>query len=71
MFRANLGLKINMAKIEEKKWYESKTIWVAIITGAMGITVAVQTSFPAVGWVITLKALLDLALRFATTEPIK
>lgn len=59
-----------MAKIQGKQWYQSKTIWLAIITGAIGIVTAFHTQFPMVGAFITATSILNMALRFVTSEPI-
>lgn len=53
-----------------KKFYHSKTIWVAILTGAIGIVVALETQFPAIGWIVVAKAVLDVFLRLISTTEI-
>ncbi len=55
-----------------KPWYRSKTVWVAILTVAGGITVLVGKWVPpAVGVTAIIKGILDLILRIVfTTGPI-
>lgn len=61
-----------MAKKSQKlKWYQSKTIIVALVTGMIGITTAFSTQYPEIGMLITAKAILDILLRFVTTTPIE
>lgn len=50
-----------MAKIQGKQWYQSKTIWLAILTGAIGIVTALHTQFPMTGAFITATAILNMA----------
>ena len=57
--------------MESKKWYQSKTILVAVLMGASGVVVAFETQFPALGWLMLVKAMIDVFLRMATTETIK
>lgn len=54
-----------------KKWYASKTLWVAILTGIIGVLVALETQYPAVGWIITGKAVIDFLLRMVTTSSLE
>lgn len=56
-----------------KSWYQSKTIWIAVIQGILGVVVAFTTIDPAVstiGWIAAGKAILDMVLRSLTTTPI-
>jgi hypothetical protein len=54
-----------------KKWYSSRTIWFAIITGIAGVITAFATQFPEVGWLITLASMANVVLRLVTTQEIK
>ncbi len=54
-----------------KKWYESRTLWLSIVTGIAGVLVILQTSHPEWGYVIILKAFLDGILRYNTITTIK
>lgn len=60
-----------MTKKTTTKWYQSKTIIVAIVTGCIGIVTAFSTQFPEIGLLITAKAVLDVLLRFITTTSIE
>lgn len=56
-----------------KEWYKSRTIWVAILQAVLGITLAFGVEYPeinTVGGVLVLKSVLDMVLRYITTEPI-
>lgn len=53
-----------------KKWFESKTIWLAAVQLAVGFTLVFTTQYPEIGWIVTLKSLLDVVLRFLTNKPI-
>lgn len=53
-----------------KNWWQSKTIWLAAIQLAVGFTLVFQTQYPELGWIVTLKSLLDVLLRFLTDKPI-
>lgn len=54
-----------------KKWYNSKTIQFAFLTGAIGISTAFATEFPEMGWLITLIGVLNGLLRLVTKDPIE
>jgi hypothetical protein len=61
------------SEMEGKKWFESKTIWMAVIQGAVGVFAAVVTANPAlatVGWVLLAKSVLDILLRMVTDKPV-
>lgn len=53
-----------------KAWYFSRTLWVAVIQGILGIIVALGTQVPVVGWLMVIKSILDVALRFLTSTPV-
>ncbi len=56
-----------------KRWYSSRTVWIAIVQGIVGIVTAILASNPelqTVGAVVTLKSALDIILRYLTTKPI-
>lgn len=53
-----------------KSWYTSKTIWIAILQGILGVLVAIGTSVPNIGWLIILKSIIDIILRGLTEKPI-
>ena len=54
-----------------KAIFTSKTFWVAILQGVLGVLVVVGTSAPELGWVVILKSIIDIGLRMLTTEPVK
>lgn len=59
---------------DTKKWYQSKTIWIAVAQGVAGVLVAIYASNPSletVGIGATVKSLLDLYLRYTTVTEIK
>lgn len=58
-------------KKTKKAWYESKTIWIALLTGVMGIITAVETEYKLPGLLITAKSLIDMWLRLNTTDAIE
>lgn len=66
-----LGLQENN-KMETKSWYQSKTLWTAIIGGLLGIYGAISTVHPLPPipqWVLTLLASMGLyGLRTADTK---
>ena len=55
-----------------KKWYQSATIWVSVLSGAYGILIALAGQFPAWGWVTTVTAAITILLRMLrTNQPIE
>jgi len=50
----------------EKSIFASKTFWLAVIQGAIGVVVAFSTAYPDVGYLIIAKSLLDVGLRAVT-----
>ncbi len=54
-----------------KNWYQSKTIWFAILTGAVGIVTSFSTQYPDVGWLVTIGSVINVILRLVTSEPIQ
>jgi hypothetical protein len=53
-----------------KNWYQSKTVWIAILTIAVGILSFIQAN-PQIGVLATVIGSLNIILRFATTTSIK
>lgn len=53
-----------------KQWYLSKTIWLAVLQGVIGVVVAIGTQIPDVGWWMIAKSVLDILLRAITTDPV-
>lgn len=60
-------VKINIT--EQKKWYESKTIWINILTIIGAIATGIVEMLSA-GEAITLMAIANILLRFITKSKI-
>jgi hypothetical protein len=59
---------------DSKKWYQSKTVLLAVLQGVAGVVVAIQVSSPelfTVGIGAFVKSVLDIYLRYATTIEIR
>lgn len=54
-----------------KKWYESKTILLAIAQGIIGVLVVLESNYPSVGWVAIAKSVVDFYVRYNTSQPIQ
>jgi len=57
-----------------KKWYKSKTLWLAILQGVAGILVAiinVNPNMKIVGGAMVVKSVIDFGLRLLTSQPIQ
>lgn len=54
-----------------KKWYLSKTLWLAVLTGVVGILTALSAEFPNEGIFITVIGILNFFLRLNTDSGIK
>ena len=62
----------NMAKEEiGKKWYTSKTIWIAVVGALTSIAVAVQAQYPEVAFVGIAISVLQVVNRFLTEQPVQ
>jgi hypothetical protein len=57
--------------METKKWYYSRTLWVAIITAVIGVLTVLGQEIPDAGWIVTTIGILNFALRLNTTQTIK
>jgi len=53
-----------------KKLVQSKTFWLAIAQAVACIVVAVQTEFPEIGYIGTIKSFIDIFLRMNTDKGI-
>ena len=53
-----------------KKWYQSKTLWYAILTGMAGVISQLLVIYPELGQLATLNAIIVGLLRFVTTKEI-
>lgn len=54
-----------------KSWLSSKTIWLGILMTTAGIFGYLHTQYPTLSLLVTIKGVLDIVLRFATTQPIE
>ena len=54
-----------------KSIIHSRTFWIAIIQGVIGVVVVFQTGLPELGWIAIVKSFLDVGLRYVTTTPVK
>ena len=52
-----------------KQWYQSKTMWVAILTGIAGV-LTVFAGNSETGGMVTALGLVNMLLRLVTSEPI-
>jgi len=56
-----------------KSAWASKTVGVAVLQAVAGVLAALVSANPTlvtVGWVMVVKSVLDVALRFVTVEPV-
>jgi hypothetical protein len=53
-----------------KGWLQSKTFWLAIVQGAVGVVGVLATQYPEAGWALMAKSVLDVVLRKLTSKPI-
>lgn len=49
----------------------SKTVWLAVLQGILGVIIALESLIPTVGWIMVVKSVIDILLRFITTQPVK
>jgi hypothetical protein len=54
-----------------KAWWASKTIWIAVLQGLLGVFVAVGSQIELVGWLMIVKSVIDVLLRIITEQPVK
>lgn len=57
----------------KKNWITSKTLWLAIVQGLIGIFTILQSSpeFQGIGGMLITKSVLDIILRFITNTNLK
>jgi len=53
----------------EKKWYQSRTIWIGILETLAGILTAIAGEL-SVGGVLTISGIVKIILRTITTSPL-
>lgn len=52
-----------------KSIFKSRTFWLAVAQAVLGAIVVFSTQYPDVGWLLTAKSVVDITLRFLTTQP--
>ena len=57
--------------MQNKKWWKSKTVWLAILQFAVGLIAIILSSYPEMGYLVMLKSILDISLRLLTDLPIE
>ena len=60
-----------MAKKKIKPIFKSRTLWVAVAQGVVGILAVVLTEYPELGGVVIVKSIIDFGLRYITKQPVK
>ena len=68
--REGIILNIKYMATNIKSIFCSKTFWVAVIQGVVGILTVVGTQVPDIGWILIAKSVLDVLLRAITTQPV-
>jgi hypothetical protein len=58
-----------MTKLETKKWYQSKTVWLGILATAVGVITAIEGQLEA-GTTITFFGVVNIVLRAFTQTKI-
>ncbi len=54
-----------------KNLFYSRTFWLAVVQGVMGILVVVETQYGSIGWLAIVKSAVDIFLRMDTSAPVK
>lgn len=60
-----------MAKTATKKWYESKTVWLGVITAIVGIFSFLESQYPEMGIFVTLSGVVGIIFRVFTATSIE
>ena len=53
-----------------KSLFASKTFWIAVLQSIIGIITVFATAYPAVGFLVVAKSVLDIIIRIYTTQAI-
>lgn len=53
-----------------KSIFSSKVFWIAFIQAVAGTIVIFQTAYPSIGWLVIGKSVIDIVLRYYTTQPV-
>ncbi len=56
--------------LDPKKWYFSRTLWLAVLQGVLGVVIVINTQAPTIGWIVVLKSILDILVRISTSQPV-
>lgn len=54
-----------------KSVLQSKTVWLAVLQAVLGVAIVIATETGEAGVALILKSIVDIALRYATVEPLK
>jgi len=53
-----------------KSIFASKTFWLAVVQGLAGVMLVVKTTYPTLGWVGVVLAVLQIVNRFYTDQAV-
>jgi len=53
-----------------KSIFASKTFWIAVLQAIAGTFVVFGTAYPTVGWIVIAKSVVDVFIRYQTTQSI-
>lgn len=56
--------------METKTLWKSRTFWLAVLQALAGAVVIFATKYPDVGALVIVKSVLDIAVRYITSEPV-
>ena len=56
---------------ENKKWWKSKTIIIAVLQAVVGIIAAFIVQFPGLAYLITSKSIIDVIIRVVTNTKVE
>ena len=60
-----------MVRAKVKNLFRSRTFWLAVIQGVLGVLIVVMVELPGIGGLVVAKSVLDVALRLITGEPVE
>ena len=67
-------MRIWQKKTNNKVWWQSKTMWTAVVQGVAGVAavfLAEQPELQTVGWIAISKSVIDTYLRTTTKQPLE
>lgn len=53
-----------------KSIFTSKVFWLAVLQALAGTLVIFETSYPTLGYLVIVKSVVDIVLRYYTTTPV-